>query len=72
MCTKKQQHDFVWLERNSVEICQLAVSLLKWVRHDLMKEQKNMRDYTPFGVQSLCSLSHLGSTCLFYIVSSFR
>ena len=72
MCTKKQQHNFVRLERNSGDIFELAVSLLKWVRHDLMKEQKNVRVYTPFGVQNLCSLSQLGSMCVFYIVSSFR
>jgi len=55
-----------------MDICQLAVSCLKWVRLDLMKEQRNVRVYTPLGLQNSCYLSQLVSTCLLYIVPSFR
>ena len=55
-----------------MDICQLAVSCLNWVRLDLMKEQKNVRVYTPLGLQNSCYLSQLVSTCLLYIVPSFR
>jgi len=34
MCTKKQQNNFVCLECNTMDICQLAVRFLKWVRQD--------------------------------------
>lgn len=54
-----------------MDIRQLAVSCLKLVRQDLMKEQKNVRIYIPRGLQNSCHLSQLVSTCLSYIFPSF-
>jgi len=60
----------MWLERNSMNICQLAVSYLKLVRHDLIKEQKNVRVYilAVSKIRIICHNWFLRVYCTFFLL----